>query len=89
MSVYLDARILVALFTDDAFSSRADKILRQLKTSMVVSDFAAAEFVSALAKERACARLPSSGRLRLPGSRIGTFPGAAYITSPGHIWRPT
>lgn len=50
MSVYLDASILVALFTDDAFSSRADSLLRQLTTSVVVSDFAAAEFVSALAK---------------------------------------
>jgi uncharacterized protein len=50
VSVYLDASILVALFTDDAFSSRADSFLRQLTTSVVVSDFATAEFVSALAK---------------------------------------
>lgn len=50
MSVYLDASILIALFTDDEFSFRADSFRRQLTTSVVVSDFAAAEFVSALAK---------------------------------------
>ncbi len=50
MSVYLDASILVALFTADPLSPRADRFLRQLTSSIVVSDFAAAEFVSALAK---------------------------------------
>jgi predicted nucleic acid-binding protein len=50
VSVYLDASILVALFTADSFSSRADRFLHDLTSSVVISDFAAAEFVSALAK---------------------------------------
>ncbi len=50
MSIYLDASILVALFTVDALSSRADRFLDDLTSSVVISDFAAAEFVSAVAK---------------------------------------
>jgi len=50
MSVYLDASVLVALFTDDAFTERADRVLRASEQVLVVSDFAAAEFASAVAR---------------------------------------
>lgn len=50
MSVYLDASVLVALFTSDAFSSRADEFLARNTPILMVSDFAAAEFASAIAR---------------------------------------
>lgn len=50
MSVYLDASVLVALFTPDLFSQRADALLRPDKITAVVSDFAAAELASAVAR---------------------------------------
>ena len=48
---YLDASVLVALFTDDALSGKADSLLRSMTAVVVVSDFAAAEFASAVAKK--------------------------------------
>ena len=50
MSVYLDASILVALFTRDASTERATAFLRTELPVLVVSDFAAAEFASAVAR---------------------------------------
>ena len=50
MSVYLDASILVALFTRDAFTERANEFLDTELPVLVVSDFAAAEFASAVAR---------------------------------------
>jgi len=50
VSVYLDASVLVALFTDDPFTSRADTFLRANAFVLVVSDFAAAEFASVIAR---------------------------------------
>jgi uncharacterized protein len=49
VSVYLDASVLVALFTNDALSKRADKYLKKSAPILIVSDFAAAEFASAIA----------------------------------------
>lgn len=51
MSVYLDASVLVALFTEDRFSRRADVFLRRAESILIVSDFAAAEFASAIARQ--------------------------------------
>ena len=51
MSVYADASLLVALFSVDAFTARARDFLRELEPTLVVSDFAAAELASALAKK--------------------------------------
>jgi predicted nucleic acid-binding protein len=48
VSVYLDASILVALFTEDTQSDKADAFLRTHSAILVVSDFASAEFASAL-----------------------------------------
>src|ERR1700712_1661652 len=50
LSVYFDASILVAFFTDDGFSSRADEAFRGHAIIPVVSDFGAAEFASAIAR---------------------------------------
>ena len=50
MSVYLDASILVALFTSDALTARADNFLRNNPSVLIVSDFAAAEFSSVIAR---------------------------------------
>ena len=50
MSVYLDASILVALFTNDPLTARADKFLRANPSVLIVSDFAAAEFSSVIAR---------------------------------------
>lgn len=50
MSVYLDASVLVALFVQDAFSERAENYLRAHTPVLMVSDFAAAELASALAR---------------------------------------
>lgn len=48
--VYLDASVLVPLFTDDAFSTRADRVLRNGVWHAIVSDYATAEFSSAVAR---------------------------------------
>lgn len=50
MSVYLDASILVALFTNDSLTRRADTLLRAHPSVLIVSDFAAAEFCSVIAR---------------------------------------
>ena len=50
MSVYLDASVLVALFTDDPFTLRADSFLRANALVLIVSDFAAAEFAFIIAR---------------------------------------
>ncbi len=50
MSLYLDASILVALFTQDPQAERADAFLRARAAKLVVSDFAEAEFASAIAR---------------------------------------
>jgi predicted nucleic acid-binding protein len=49
--LYLDASVLVALFTEDPLSLRAESLLcATMPVVVVVSDFAAAEFASALAR---------------------------------------
>ncbi len=47
MTIYLDASVAVALFTDDAHSERARRVAAA--GQLVVSDLTAAEFSSALA----------------------------------------
>lgn len=51
MNVYFDASVLVALFSLDPFSSQASRALRGRKMSPVISDFAAAEMASAIARK--------------------------------------
>jgi predicted nucleic acid-binding protein len=50
VNVYLDASIVVALVTRDVFTFRADAYLRAVAPVLIVSDFAAAEFASVVAR---------------------------------------
>ena len=50
MSLYLDASVLVALFVIDPTSVRAETFLVAHRENLVVSDFGAAEFSSAVAR---------------------------------------
>jgi len=50
VSVSLDASVLVALLTADGLTARADAFLRANTPMLIVSDFAAAEFASAVAR---------------------------------------
>ena len=63
MSIYLDTSVLVALFTDDPFSGRADQLLGQ-SNDFLVGDYAAAEFASSIARH---ARM---GELTVPEARM-------------------
>ncbi len=50
MTVYLDASVLVALFTNDTLTARAETFLRANPLVLIISDFAAAEFSSVIAR---------------------------------------
>lgn len=50
MSVYLDASLLVALFLPDATSERAINFIANFKLRPVTTDFAIAEFASAVGR---------------------------------------
>lgn len=50
MSVYLDASVLVALFTNDPFTSRVNSYLRAEMPSLLISDLAGTELASAIAR---------------------------------------
>ena len=50
MSVYLDASVLVSLFLPDSNSRSALQRIRRMRETLIVSDFAAAEFASGVAK---------------------------------------
>ncbi len=50
MIVYLDASVLVALLTTDPLTSRAEAFLRDTLPQLLLSDFAAAEFASVVAR---------------------------------------
>jgi uncharacterized protein len=57
VTVYLDTSVLVALFVQDAFSERADEYLLSRLPVLLVSDFAAAEFASAIGRRVRTAEL--------------------------------
>jgi predicted nucleic acid-binding protein len=50
MSVYLDASFLIPLFVVDAHTQRARAYLKGLPDDLIVSNFAAAEFASGVAR---------------------------------------
>ncbi len=50
MSVYLDASVLIPLVISDAHTARADAFMDSNPRDVVISDFAAAEFASGLAR---------------------------------------
>jgi len=47
---YLDASVLVALLTDDALNPRAEAFVTSIQPVPLLSDFAAAEFVSVISR---------------------------------------
>lgn len=57
MSVYLDASILVSLFSVDSLTPQAERFLRTSVGEVIVSDFAVAEFASAIARRVRMGRL--------------------------------
>jgi predicted nucleic acid-binding protein len=63
VSIYLDASVLVAIFTEDPFTARANHFLASNTHPLMLSDFAAAELASAIA------RLVRMGELRIEGAR--------------------
>jgi predicted nucleic acid-binding protein len=50
VSIYLDASVLVAMFTTDIHTGRAEAFLRGHPLDFLVSDFAGAEFASAVGR---------------------------------------
>jgi predicted nucleic acid-binding protein len=50
MSVYFDASVLVSLFINDDLNERAEEFVRANSPTICLSDFAAAEFSSALSR---------------------------------------
>ena len=50
--IYLDASVVVSFFVPDDFGTRSDAFLRGTLGPMVLTDLAAAEFVSAVSRQR-------------------------------------
>lgn len=50
MSVYLDVNVIVALFAIDPLNDKADKAMRGLRDTLVVSNLSAAEFSAVIAR---------------------------------------
>lgn len=50
MNVYLDASVIVPLFLPDRFTARAEALVRSLTPIPILSNFAAAEFASVVAR---------------------------------------
>jgi predicted nucleic acid-binding protein len=50
VSVYLDVNVIVALFAVDPLNDRADRVMRGLRDSLVVSNLSDAEFSSVIAR---------------------------------------
>lgn len=79
MSVYLDASVLVPLFVEDVFTARADAFLRKLSEQVIVSDFAAAEFASSVARKVRMHRLdPSDARTAFAAFDAWATDGASH-----------
>jgi uncharacterized protein len=70
VSVYLDTSVMIALFIDsDPFTERAKACIASNPDSLIVSDFAAAEFASAVARLTRTRRLTTDDATVL----FGTF----------------
>src|SRR5579863_7775305 len=76
VTCYLDTNILVALLTPEPFSGRADAFLQSNNEPLIVSDFAAAEFSSAVAR-RVRMREFTLDQARITLSRFDTWMGCA------------
>jgi hypothetical protein len=69
VNVYPDASVLVAMVVDDAFSDSADRFLRATSPELFISDFAAAEFSSVVARRVRSRDLAKSDAI----AAFGTF----------------
>lgn len=73
MSVYPDASFLVSLFAVDAMTPRARSFLHTQKPELIIGDFAAAEFASAISRRVRMGDLTKDqGRRALSGFDIWT-----------------
>ena len=63
MILYLDTSAIVPLFTADALNARADALIKNLKPSVVLSNFAAVEFASAISRRVRTGELTKSEAL--------------------------
>lgn len=63
-SLYLDTSVIVALLTDDALHTRADRFFRDDRPILLISDFASAEFAAVIARRvRVGAIAPDRARI--------------------------
>jgi hypothetical protein len=76
-AIYLDASLLVSLFIDDLFTFRAKAFLQREAWMLLVSDLAAAEFASAIARH-----------VRMRNWRRPTLAWSFLILIPGQPARP-
>lgn len=82
MNVYLDATVLVALFTNDPFTDRADDFLRREEPALTTSDFAKAEFASAIARRVRMQELtPEEARIAFSAFDVWTARSVRTITA--------
>jgi predicted nucleic acid-binding protein len=61
VTVYLDASFVVALITKDVFSERAERFLSTEMPALILSDYAAAEFASVVARRARTKELTKAG----------------------------
>jgi predicted nucleic acid-binding protein len=58
--IYLDASVIVSLLTDDALTHRASALVASGPATLLVSDFAAAEFASAISRRHRMGELTNA-----------------------------
>jgi uncharacterized protein len=58
VSFYLDTNVIVAILTPEPFSDRAERFARANPDGLLVGDFAAAEYVSVIARRVRMRELP-------------------------------
>ena len=79
VSLYLDANVFVALLTPDPLTARADTFLEARREVFIVSDFGAAEYVSAISRRVRTAEIAGSRRLAARVFR-NTMAASLYYT---------
>jgi predicted nucleic acid-binding protein len=72
LSVYLDTSVVVPLLLPDPFNRRAEAFLRANPSSVVISDFVAAEFASA-AGRRIRTRVSSESEVRIAFANLDNW----------------
>jgi predicted nucleic acid-binding protein len=80
LNLYLDASVIVPLFAADVFNERADALVSHWQGGIIVSNFAAAEFVSAVSRRvRAGELTTTEARAALAGFDIWVADAIASI----------